>query len=106
MGIAAAKNFKDKMAKVNDHASMIKFTQNIVDNKADQVELENLRIRNEALEIECDEVRQRSMKGNLILSSPNSQNNKSLLAFNQVTDAKTGSKRVESARDLLPSYFC
>ena len=91
---------KNIMAKVNDHANMIKFNQKSVDLKADQVELDNLKKKCEALELECDEVRQRGMKGNLILSSPNLRDKRSLLAVKQVTDSVSGCLRNETITEM------
>ena len=56
--------------KVNQHGEVIKFSQQLTDSKADQSEVEAIKTKNEALEKELDECRQRGMKGNIILSSP------------------------------------
>ena len=45
-------------------------------------------------------MRQRGLKGNIIISSPESQNKKSLFAFKKVTDHVTGAVRVENDIEL------
>ena len=56
--------------KVNEHGQILKFSQQLTDSKADQADVEAIKTKNEALEKELDECRQRGMKGNIILSSP------------------------------------
>ena len=79
---------------------MIKFTQQSVDNKAEQEELEEMKIKYAELETECDEVRQRSMNGNIILSSPNLQDKPTLLVPKQITDPVTGCIRNECCTEM------
>ena len=63
--------------KVSQQAEMIRFNLNRAEAK--EVEVASLRQEVEKLRIYCDEVQQRSMKGNLILSSPEYGQKKSLL---------------------------
>ena len=86
--------------KITQHAAMIKFTQKVVEKKADQEEVELLKAKIEMLEKECSEVRQRGMKGNLILSSPDSGPKPSLLFPQEVLDNVTNSKRLEKPQEM------
>ena len=63
--------------KVSQQAEMIRF--NLSRAEAKEAEVASLRKEVERLRIYCDEVQQRSMKGNLILSSPEFGQKKSLL---------------------------
>ena len=91
---------KQIMVKVNEHSKLIKFTQNVTDSKADQTEFEKLTKKHEDLEKECDEVRQRGMKGNIILSSPNIYGKVSLLHPRTIKDSKTGAERYEYEHEM------
>ena len=86
--------------KITQHSAMIKFTQKVVEKKADQEEVELLKAKVEILEKECNEVRQRGMKGNLILSSPDSGPKPSLLLPLEVLDRVTNSKRLEKPQEM------
>ena len=94
-------NFVKKiMDKVNEHSKVMKFTQKVVDEKVDQEEFNHLKSKCSVLENECDEARQRGLKGNLILSSPNTSTKKSLLIPNNVNDSKTGAQRKEFEHEM------
>ena len=88
------------MDKVNQHAQLIKFTQKVTDDKADLKDIEALQNKYEELEIECDEVRQRGMKGNVILSSPNTRDRASLIHHQTIKDPITGAERVEHDHEM------
>jgi hypothetical protein len=87
---------KQIMEKINQHAAFIKFNQKTVESKAEKVELDSLRAKVLELEDECDEVRQRSMKGNLIISSPNRDNAPSLGIRQQKFDIATNTTKLET----------
>ena len=83
------------MDKINKHALMIKFNQTT---KADQEEVAELRQKLNQLEQHCDVIQQRSMKGNLIISSPNLQHKASLLEPAAIQ--RNGSQAREDATEL------
>ena len=83
------------MDKINKHALMIKFNQS---SKADLEEVVELKQKLNQLEQRCDEVQQRSMKGNLIISSPNLQHKPSLLEPAAIK--RNGSDARENAEEL------
>ena len=87
---------KQIMEKINQHAAFIKFNQKTVETKAEKVELDSLRVKVQELEEECDEVRQRLMKGNLIISSPNRDNAPSLGIRQQKFDIATNTTKLET----------
>ena len=91
---------KSIIEKVNEHAELIKFNHKHIDKKADREEVTALEKKYELLEVECDEVRQRGLKGNLIISSPDLQNKKSLLTFKTITDPETKAARLEDETEL------
>jgi len=71
----------------------------MVDSKADQQEVNILKQKLDHLEKECDEVRQRGMKGNLIISSPGIQGKSSLMVSNTITIQ--GEQRKESDQEMI-----
>jgi hypothetical protein len=86
--------------KVNDHAKMIKFTQKLADSKADQAEVSDMKAKVEALEAECDSVHQRSMKGNIIISSPATAHAASRTPAQLTKDPVTGHDRNEFEHEM------
>ena len=86
---------KQLMDKVNDHATLIADTQKVVEEKVDKVEMQLLRTKVNELEEECDEARQRNMKGNLLINSPN-RDHGSLMERKQVQNKQTGAWEKES----------
>ena len=92
---------KSIIIKVNEHAELIKFNQKHADKKADREEITALEKKNDFLENEIDEVRQRGLKGNLIVSSPDTQTKKSLLTCAKITDRVTGTERLEDQTELV-----
>jgi len=95
---------KTIIAKINQHGKLLKFTQRVVESKVSQEEVQELRVlvqelkatqeqreeeqvqvvqglrsKVKELEGECEDVRQRSMKGTLFLNSPHSSTADSLL---------------------------
>ena len=91
---------KNIMAKVNDHSGMIKFNTELNETKAEQTDLSQLQKKHEELEKECEEVKQRLLKGNIILSSPKLQHAESLLIPQQIHDRSSNTKRVESTVEM------
>ena len=83
------------MDKINKHAVLIKFNQTT---KADQEEVAELRQKLVQLEQHCDFIQQRSMKGNLIISSPNLTHKASL--FEPAAIQRNGSQAREDAAEL------
>ena len=92
---------KGLVEKVNTHAELISFTRNVTDDKADRGEVEVLRAECEKLRIECDEVRQRHMKGNIIISSPELGNKPSLFLKKNIHDRQTNTTRTESQFEMI-----
>jgi hypothetical protein len=88
------------MDKINQHAALLKFTQKTVDTKADQVDVTSLKAQVVALEAECDEVRQRGMKGNLIITSPNRADCASRAVQQTKPDRTTGAMRKETEAEM------
>ena len=91
---------KKIMEKVNDHSNLIKFTQKVSDTKVDQEDFDALKNKYEKLEHDCDEIRQRNLKGNIILSSPNTHNKKSLLNPLTIIDNHTSAERYEYEHEM------
>ena len=56
--------------KVVIQADFLKYQQKLVETKADAEEVKRLQVKLLKVELECDEARQRGMKGNLVLHSP------------------------------------
>ena len=86
---------------VSVHGQLIKEQQKEVDAKASEVQdakvkLAALQMQVDKLERECDEARQRGLKGNMIVSSPVLSNKPSLLHPLTITDSVTGERRLES----------
>ena len=94
-------NFVNKiMEKVNQHAKLIKFNQKATEDKADQKEVADLQTKYDNLDKECDEVRQRGMKGNIIISSPNLQGKHSLIKHQKIKDPTSGAERLEYDHEM------
>ena len=91
---------KNIMKKVNDHAGMIRFNKEINETKAEQNDLDQLMQKHNALELECEAVKQRLLKGNIILSSPKRPNADSLLVPQQILDRSTNTRRVETVVEM------
>ena len=91
---------KTVIEKVNEHADMIIYNQKQVDTKADNEVVAALKDKVKMLETECDEVCQRGLKGNIIISSPEYQNKRSLFIIKQITDPVTGALRNENDTEL------
>ena len=85
--------------KVKEHAKLIKFNREmteVVKSEVDEIKqkceiVEKLKVENEEMkeklsktELYCDEIQQRSMKGNLIISSPNTRGKDSLMVRKEV----------------------
>ena len=88
---------------VSVHSHLIKAQQHEVNLKAEAGELTlakaNLTLlENKVAKLEqnCDEARQRGLKGNLIISSPNLASKPSLLQPKKVSDPLTGEERLEN----------
>ena len=83
--------------KVAEQAEMIKINFN----RAEAKEGEVTKLKEEMLELRkyCDEVQQRSMKGNIIISSPNLGNGKASLMKQQEV-VGTGGKRLETVTEM------
>ena len=90
---------KELMEKVNHHATILAATQKVVEEKADKEEMLQLRTKVKELEEECDEARQRNMKGNLLISSPNKDHG-SLMVQKQVKDQHTNAMRKETEVEM------
>ena len=81
---------------VSVHSHVLKAQQLEVNSKADAAHLAALQLQVATLERDCDEARQRGLKGNLIISSPNLANKPSLLHPKKVKDPVTGEERNEN----------
>ena len=73
---------KTIIEKVSLHGKLIQFNKEVTELKADLEEVTELKSKLEKLEKHCDDIQQRSMKGNLIISSPEYGQRKSLLVPN------------------------
>ena len=73
---------KTIIEKVSLHGKMIQFNKNETELKADLEEVTELKSKLEKLEKHCDDIQQRTKKGNLIISSPEYGQKKSLLVPN------------------------
>ena len=65
--------------KVVVQADFLKFQQKLVETKADGEEVKRLEEKLRKVELDCDETRQRGMKGNLVLHSPATTASESIL---------------------------
>ena len=86
---------------VSVHGELLKEHQKVVDLKASEVsvaktDINNLQVQVEKLQLECDEARQRGLKGNMLVSSPSLSNKASLLHPRRIKDAVTGVMRQET----------
>ena len=82
--------------RVSEHSQLIKF--NFSQAEAKEAEVARLKQEVEKLSKYCDDIQQRSMKGNLIISSPNLAQKKTLLKFE--THKVNGDDVTEDATDL------
>ena len=82
--------------RVTEHSQLIKF--NFSQAEAKEAEMDGLKAEVEKLRKHCEEVQQRSMKGNLIISSPNRTQKPSLLTLK--TLKVNGETVKEDATDL------
>ena len=85
---------------VNHLGEIIKINQRSIDEKADQALVADLKAKVEQLELDNDDIRQRSMTGNLIISSPQREGNPSLAVCRQVRDEETESLRSETVTEM------
>ena len=69
--------------------------------EAHQAEIKRLEMKNEQLELKYDEVKQRSLKGNLIVSSPQINRNGSVTGTLAVCDNSRNSVRQESVTEMV-----
>ena len=83
--------------KVVVHANFLKVQQNVVASKADSKEVMRLQEQLAKVEQNCDEARQRGMKGNLILSSPT---NRSATLFKPKSNLVEGTMVKESMVEM------
>ena len=83
--------------KVIVHANFLKVQQNVVASKADSKEVMRLQEQLAKVEQNCDEARQRGMKGNLILSSPT---NRSTTLFKPMSNLVEGTMVKESMVEM------
>ena len=82
--------------RVTEHSQLIKFSFSQAEAK--EAEMNKLKGEVERLSMYCEEVQQRSMKGNLIISSPNRTQKPTLLTFK--TLQVNGNTVKEDATDL------
>ena len=85
---------------VNHLGEIIKINQRSIDEKADQALVADLKAKVEQLELDNDDIRQRSMTGNLIISSPQREGNPSLAVCRKVRDEETESLRSETVTEM------
>ena len=79
---------------VSVQSHVLKAQQQEATLKAEEVECLKLQVNR--LEKDCDEARQRGLKGNLIISSPTVSNKPSLLHPKKTKDSVTGEERLEN----------
>ena len=86
--------------KVIEHNKFVKFFSRQLDEKVDLKAMEELQQKCDNLERECDEVRQRNMKGNIIISSPTLGHKQSVLISEMVNDAESHTRRREDTVEM------
>ena len=85
---------------VNNLGELIKINQRSIDEKAEKSLVANLKAKVEMLELDNDDIRQRSMTGNIIIASPQREGNPSLAVRHQVPDREIGGLRQESVTEM------
>ena len=93
---------KELMVKVNNHAILLAATRKVVEEnkEANKEEVKQLRTKVMELEEECDEARQRGMKGNLLISSPNNRDQGSLMVQQDKKDQHGNVLRKETEVEM------
>ena len=85
---------------VNQLGEIIKINTRSIDEKAEKSLVADLKAKVEMLELDNDDIRQRSMTGNIIIASPHREGNPSLAVRHQVQDRQRNCMRQESVTEM------
>ena len=85
---------------VNHLGEIMKINQRSVEEKADKALVEELKAKVKSLELDTDDIRQRSMTGNIIIASPHREGNPTLALPQQVRDSETNCMRNETMMEM------
>ena len=91
---------KQLIAHVNNLGELVKINQRSVEEKADKLLVEELKAKVKSLELDADDIRQRSMTGNIIIASPHRESNPTLALRRQVRDVKKNIVRQETMVEM------
>ena len=91
---------KQLITHVNHLGEIIKINQRSMEAKAEKSLVEELKAKVQSLELDNDDIRQRSMTGNLIIASPQREGNPSLAVRQQVRDRETSGMRQETVIEM------
>ena len=91
---------KQLITHVNHLGEIIKINQRSMEAKAEKSLVADLKAKVEMLEMDNDDIRQRSMTGNLIIASPQREGNPSLAVRQQVPDRELNGMRPESVTEM------
>ena len=93
--------FRKFMTKINEHAELIKMNTKMTDSKANQEDVKQIKEKYKELEKECNEIRQRNMKGNIVISAPSTGQHPSLMRKQRKHNEPLNSTVLESDVDLV-----
>ena len=91
---------KQMINHVNHLGEIIKINQRSLEKKAEMSMVADLKAKVEMLELDNDDIRQRSMTGNIIIASPHREGNPSLAVRHQVQDRQRNCMRQESVTEM------
>ena len=91
---------KQMINHVNHLGEIIKINQRSLEKKAEMSMVADLKAKVEMLELDNDDIRQRSMTGNLIIASPQREGNPTLAVRKQVHDRQLNSMRQETVTEM------
>ena len=92
---------KQLVAHVNNLGEIIKINQRTVDEKADKSLVDELKAKLVKLELDNDDIRQRSMTGNIIIASPQRQGNPTLAVPQLIRDTKEDGTTIQRMETMV-----
>ena len=91
---------KQLITHVNNLGEIVKINQRSMEEKAEKSLVDELKAKVKSLELDNDDIRQRSMTGNIIIASPQREGNPTLALRQQVRDRKSNTMRQESMMEM------
>ena len=92
---------KQLVTHVNNLGEIIKINQRTVDEKADKSLVDELKAKLVKLELDNDDIRQRSMTGNIIIASPQRQGNPTLAVPQLIRDTKEDGTTIQRMETMV-----